>query len=105
MFVFSAANASAQKIQEQNIKVYGNCDMCKERIEQALDVKGIKFAEWNPETLNLRVVYRKDKISEAGIHQLLSAAGHDTEKVRASAEAYQSLHSCCKYRENPKCTQ
>lgn len=105
LLLFTASNVSAQKIQKQSIKVYGNCDMCKERIESALDVKGIKLAKWDQETLMLEVVYRKDKISEAGIHQLLMAAGHDTQKGKASEEAYNGLHACCKYRENPKCTQ
>ena len=31
----------------QTLNVRGNCGQCKERIESAVDVKGVKYAEWN----------------------------------------------------------
>ena len=78
--------------------VYGKCDMCETRIKNALDVKGIKFAEWDLSTKICKVIYRSDKITEEKIHNLISQAGHDTEKKKSSEKAYQSLHHCCKYK-------
>jgi copper chaperone CopZ len=83
-----------------DIKVYGNCIMCKKRIETALDRGGIKNAEWNPETKNLHVVYNSKKISEKQIHELVAAAGHDTEAVKAKDEVYADLPFCCLYRDH-----
>ncbi len=74
--------------------------MCEERIENALDVKGIKAAEWNKTTKACEVSYRSDKITEEQIHALLNEAGHDTDKSKASEEQYGTVHACCKYRED-----
>jgi periplasmic mercuric ion binding protein len=94
-------DAGAQsKIITANIKVYGNCILCKARIEKALDHAGIKKAVWSPETKMLSVVYNSTKISEQQICDLLAAAGHDTEKAKATVDAYALLPFCCLYR-NP----
>jgi copper chaperone CopZ len=101
--LFSVA-VNAQKNDPITLKfeVSGICEMCKERIEKALDTKGIRFANWDVETGELEVVYKPNKISEEEIHQRIADVGHDTEKVTASDEAYDSVHHCCKYREDTK---
>jgi periplasmic mercuric ion binding protein len=33
-----------------SVKVYGNCEMCKTRIEKAAKIEGVKKGEWNEET-------------------------------------------------------
>lgn len=96
---FSYSQSTTKTIK---FEVDGNCDMCKKRIENALDVKGIKYANWDVKTKMIEVVYRTDKISEDQIHQLIAKAGHDTPKVKATKEDYNNLHGCCKYRENPE---
>lgn len=78
-------------------EVAGRCDMCKERIENALDVKGVKFADWSFETNICNVIYNSAKITEKEIHKILANAGHDTKQCRAPDEAYSSLHYCCQY--------
>lgn len=83
------------------IKVFGNCGQCKERIEAALDHKGIKSAEWNIDTKILEVVYVPEKITEEQIHHYIAGVGHDTEKVKAFDTVYQQLPDCCLYREKP----
>ncbi|MCB9198053.1 MAG: hypothetical protein H6600_06295 [Flavobacteriales bacterium] len=85
------------KFETDTLKVYGNCDMCKERIENACDVVGVKRAIWEVETGKLTVVYSPSKISIEEIHQLCSEAGHATSKLKANPEAYDNLHHCCKY--------
>ncbi len=71
--------------------------MCETRIERALDQKGIKLADWNLETKQCRVVYKTELYTELEIHQLIADVGHSTSKVKATKEAYDNLHSCCKY--------
>ena len=73
--------------------------MCEERIENALDVKGIKVADWDRKTHKCQVTYRPDKISEEEIHKLLNEAGHDTDKSTATDEQYSRVQECCRYRE------
>ena len=99
--IFTALQLSAQsKVVKANIKVYGNCSMCKHRIETALDVTGIKLAEWDPKTKNLEVVYNSSKISAQQIMAALAAVGHDTDTVKAKDEVYAKLPFCCLYRDN-----
>ena len=103
----ASGNAEAPKKQEISFTVEGLCGMCESRIEGALDVKGIVVADWDQETGQMKVVYKPQHITEAEIHTLINAAGHDTEKSRASDEQYASLHGCCKYRDMKKgeCSQ
>jgi hypothetical protein len=91
---------SKAKVVTASIKVYGNCGMCKERIERALDFKGIKKATWDPATKNLQVIYVPSKINEYRICELVAAAGHDTDAVKAKDEVYAELPFCCLYRDH-----
>ncbi len=102
LFLFAATTVSfsQDKNVTANIKVFGNCMMCEERIEAALDKSGIKFASWNAETKNLEVVYNSRKITEQEIHERIAAVGHDTEKVKAKNEVYAELPYCCLYRDH-----
>lgn len=95
-----AASQDDAKVVTANIKVYGNCGMCKSRIETALDTKGIKQAKWNSQTKNLEVVYAPAKVTEQKIHELIAAVGHDTDKAKAKDEVYAKLPFCCLYRDH-----
>lgn len=48
-------------------------------------------------TKMIEVSYDVSKISEVKIHQLISEAGHDTEKMRAPDKVYNDLPGCCQY--------
>jgi hypothetical protein len=100
IFLFATASVLAQKTIKADIKVYGNCIMCKQRIETALDQNGIKLAQWDPKTKNLSVVYNSNKISEQKIHEIIAAIGHDTDKAKAKDEVYAKLPFCCLYRDH-----
>lgn len=98
--VLASGLYAQSKIVKSTIKVYGNCVLCKNRIETALDHKGIKQASWNPKTKNLEVVYNSQKITELQIHEIIAAVGHDTDKVKAKDEVYATLPFCCLYRDS-----
>ncbi|NQX91690.1 MAG: heavy-metal-associated domain-containing protein [Flavobacteriales bacterium] len=87
-------------VKEVSFWVDANCDHCKERIENAVDVKGVKMAEFDLDDSLLTVVYKPEVITLDKLHQLVAAAGHDTKKVKATAEAYENItKECCKYRD------
>lgn len=93
---------SQSKTTEDTLRVEGNCQMCKERIELALDMKGVKFAQWSPETKNLIVAYRNDKVTEEEIRKAVAKAGHDNGDYKADDKVYKDLPFCCLYRDgNP----
>lgn len=86
-----------EKAVKDSVAVNGNCAMCKKNIEAAVDLKGVKWAEWNVEKHMLYVEYLPSKISMDKIQQEIANAGYDTEKYKAPDAAYKKLHACCKY--------
>lgn len=81
-----------------SFKVYGNCGMCKKRIEKAVTgIDGVKKAEWNEETKMITVTYDGHKIKLEDIHKKIASVGHDTEKFPADDAVYKKLPGCCKY--------
>ena len=81
----------------ENIKVFGNCGMCKNRIEKNLKMEGITVAKWDIDTKILTVTYNPAQISNDDIQKKVASVGHDTEKFSAPDEVYNKLHGCCKY--------
>ena len=80
------------------IKVAGNCDMCKERIEKVAKlVAGVSSAEWNATDKLLRLTFDKDQTSLGKIEKAVADSGHDTDLFLAKDEVYNSLPECCKY--------
>jgi mercuric ion binding protein len=76
----------------------GCCPMCEDRIVAALDVPGVRAAEWDQFEEKAMVVYKPKKISEEQIQQLVADVGHDTDLYTATDEAYNGLEACCLYR-------
>lgn len=102
LFLFAATSLTyAQEAKAKPVtttfKVYGECGMCKNRIEKALQVEGVKTASWNVDTKQLTVVYNPKVISLKKIHTLIAAVGHDTSKVKAEDKVYNALPGCCHY--------
>ena len=86
-----------EEIKISSLKVYGNCGMCKERIEEAaLSVNGVSKAYWDEDTKMLEI----DMVSNLDlnkVHKAIAAVGHDTDKEKASKEVYNNLPGCCLY--------
>ncbi len=82
------------------IEVDGVCLMCKVRIEKAaIKTKGVKFALWNLETHELKLIYNERKTDLKTIQTNIAVVGHDTPDIKATDEAYNSVDPCCKYRD------
>ena len=94
--------SQSDKIKKIKFQVNGVCEMCKNRIETALDVKGIRLADWNIKTKFCRVKFNSEVISENKIHQLIAKLGHDTSKCKATDEDYNNLYYCCHYNREKK---
>ena len=95
ILAFITLNSSAQV--NASIRVAGNCDMCKKRIEEAADLKGVKKANWDPKSQILHISYNPQKITLIQIQEEIAKIGHDTEKFKADSLAFEKLHNCCHY--------
>lgn len=82
----------------EKIKVNGNCDMCKDRIEKTVKaVDGVSTADWNKKTKVLQITFDDSKTNVQQIEKLVARAGHDTELYKADDETYKNLPACCHY--------
>ncbi|MCW8982394.1 MAG: heavy-metal-associated domain-containing protein [Altibacter sp.] len=99
VFFMTTAVFAQDKNARATIEVDGICGMCKQRIERAsLNTKGVKSAVWSVETHQLSLIYDERKTDLAMIQQNIANVGHDTHEIKATEEAYNSVHDCCKYR-------
>jgi periplasmic mercuric ion binding protein len=90
-------NKSAVKQKTENIKVWGNCGMCKDRIEKAAKEEGATNASWDAKTKMLTVTFDPSKTNVDALDKKLASVGHDTEKYKADDKVYNALPGCCKY--------
>jgi len=91
--------AQDKKVVSDTLSVMGVCGMCKERIENAALIKGVKKVEWSSESETLVVLYRPDKVSIEEIAWEVAEAGHDNQYYICTDEQYEKVHSCCQYRD------
>jgi cation transport ATPase len=97
---FGIVSYAQNKNEKASIEVDGVCMMCKERIEKAaIKTKGVKSAIWNVETHELKLIFDARKTNVETIQKKVIAVGHDTMEMKATDEAYASVHPCCKYRD------
>ncbi len=96
------ASAQTSKTQStlktETFKVWGNCDMCKDRIETAMTEAGVSKANWDVKTKMLTVTFDPSKTNVDALDKKLASVGHDTEKYKADDNAYNGLPACCKYK-------
>lgn len=101
LFMFGAMAVFAAN-KSESFKVYGNCEMCKARIEKAAkSVDGVSAADWNVETKMLALTFDDSKTDVHKVQGAIAKVGHDTDMHRATDEAYNKISGCCKY-ERPK---
>ena len=102
IMMFLSFGMLAQDYQKVKFKVWGNCEMCKSKIEKAAkSVEGVKKASWNITNLQMIIKFDADLTSLAIIQKVIAETGYDNEGFRSEDEVYQNLHYCCKY-ERPK---
>jgi len=104
LLAFSIIHVSllAQKVSPDSsvtFKVYGNCDICKNRIEKAAKGKGVISAIWDIDTKVLSLDFDPSITSPEKVQQRIADAGHDTQVKKAKDFVYNELPDCCHYRE------
>lgn len=109
LFLIGFSTQSQEIKKKKNAKVTfevdGICGMCKKRIETAaLKTKGVKFALWSTKTHQLNLIMDERKTDVSTVQKNILKVGHDVilgenKKLEAKKEAYNSVHPCCKYRD------
>lgn len=94
-----SAQSKAAKSGDQTVsfKVSGVCGECKSRIEStALDVKGVKKAEWDIQS-DMLVLVGSAKMDKQKVADAIAKAGHKSELSAADPNGYAKLPACCQY--------
>jgi len=92
------AFSQTPKWEKAKFQVWGNCDMCKTKIETAAkEIEGVKTAKWNVVSRKMKVKFNPSITNMDKIQQTIASIGYDTEKHKATDEVYNNLHHCCKY--------
>ncbi len=94
LLVISSINAQTTLT---NIKVSGNCGMCKGHIEKAAKAAGATTANWDKVSKILKISFDAGKTSTDKIEDAIAQVGYDTEHKTANADAYGKLDECCQY--------
>jgi copper chaperone CopZ len=87
-------------IKTETFIVKGNCDDCKERIENAADIKGVKISSWDVDKKVFSVTYDSKKTDITKIQKAIAAKGYDASDVKGDDEAYKKLPTCCQYKDH-----
>lgn len=85
------------QLQESQYFVRGNCDECKERIENAAKSAGATGALWEAETQKISLEFNPAKTSADLILKKIADVGHDNEKFLTTNQIYRNLPGCCLY--------
>jgi len=88
-----------QTVKTETFIVKGNCEECKERIENSADIKGVKICTWEKDTKVATVTYDPAKITLTDIKKAIAQSGYDAGEIAGNTKAYNKLPECCKYRQ------
>lgn len=95
-FAISSVLLFAEATEEVKIKTSAQCELCKDRIEKALNKsKGIVSAELDLETKEVSVVYDTEQTNIEKIKEIISKTGYDADDIPANKKAYKKLPKCC----------
>jgi len=95
--LFSTQIQAQTTVVTTTLSVKGNCEQCKERIENAADIKGVKVCKWDENTKIATITYDSKKTNLETIEKAIAKAGYETKNQKADPAAYSKLPSCCKY--------
>jgi copper chaperone CopZ len=94
---YAQTTTTKTALKTETFKVYGKCEMCKSRIEKATKIDGVTSADWVIKTNLLTITYDPGKTNADILGKKLASIGHDTDKFKATDEAYAKLPECCHY--------
>ncbi|MFA7273780.1 MAG: heavy-metal-associated domain-containing protein [Crocinitomicaceae bacterium] len=82
----------------QTVKIYGNCEMCKETIEKAAFKNKEAKVDWNVDSKMATITFDSTQTTLDVILKKIAHAGYDSDAHTAPIESYKKLHECCQYK-------
>jgi len=97
LLLSTSCNGQIKNAKTETVKIYGNCEMCKNTIEEAGNKKKVSKVDWNKDSKIATLTLDLKKTNADEILKRVALAGYDNEKFLAPDEAYANLPECCKY--------
>ena len=94
---YTACIQPDKNLKTSSFKVYGNCEMCKKRIDKAAKITGVKKADWDADDKIMKVTFDSTVTKVDKIEKAIAGIGHDTQTAKATDAAYSDLPECCQY--------
>jgi hypothetical protein len=91
------SNAQINNAKIETVKIYGNCGMCKSKIDKAGSQKNIAEVVWNKDTKMATLTYDAKKTNQEEVLKKIALAGYDSDFFLAPEKVYSSLNGCCQY--------
>lgn len=96
LLTISSCKKGVETNAKEELWVRGNCEMCKERIEESVKkIEGIGTAVWDVETSMLTVEFDSNKVKLVQIHDACASVGHETKMVASEDDVHGQLPECC----------
>lgn len=92
------AGAQVNNATTETVKIYGNCDRCKNSIEQAGNGKTTAIVQWNKDSKMAVISFNNKKTNLSAVLKNIALAGYDNQEFLAPDAAYNKLPDCCKYK-------
>ena len=97
LLFYTKGVAGIKNAKTETIKIYGNCDICKNTIEKAGSVKKVSKTLWNKDSKIATLIFNSKKTNQDEILKRIALSGYDNEKYFAPDDVYAKLPECCKY--------
>lgn len=95
--VFASCTAQIRNAKTEIVKIYGNCGMCKSKIENAGNLKKIANVDWNADTNMATLTFDATKTNQDEILKRIALVGYDSDQFLAPDAVYTKLAHCCQY--------
>ncbi len=102
VLIGTSSVAQIKNVKTETVKIYGNCDMCKNSIEKAGNLKKVSKVVWNKDNKLATLTFDSKKTTEDQILKRIALEGYDSDKFLAPDDAYAKLPECCKYQRTKK---
>lgn len=94
---FIASFGQIKNTTTESVKIYGNCGMCKNTIEEAGNIKKVAQVTWDKDTKMATLIYDASKTNASEILKRIALAGYDSDQFLAPDAVYAKLPGCCQY--------
>ena len=91
------SHAQIKNVITSQVKIYGNCGMCKKTIEKAGNIKNIASVNWDKETKMASISYDTIQTNQDEVLKRIALSGYDSDTFLAPTTVYESLPGCCQY--------